>query len=91
MLVCPGFVATDLRKNALGVDDAVGHQTPLAMRKVATAQEVAESIYHGGVKRKELLVLSNVDWRARVFARYFPRLFEWVLMSRTARLKPRRR
>ncbi|MBP8185521.1 MAG: SDR family oxidoreductase [Pseudomonas sp.] len=90
MLVCPGFTATDLRKNALLGASQVANQPPLAMRKLATAQEVAEAIYRGAVKRKSLLVLANVDWRARLLARYFPRLFERVLLPRLSRLKARR-
>ena len=90
MLVCPGFTATDLRKNALVGDGSVAAQPPLAMGKVASPQDVAEAIYHGALKRRRLLVLSNVDWRARVLARFFPRLFERVLLPRLSGLKPQR-
>ncbi|WP_137887414.1 SDR family oxidoreductase [Pseudomonas sp. 2FE] len=89
MLVCPGFTATDLRKNALVGDDSSAHQPPLAMGKVASTQEVAEAIYQGALKRRRLLVLSNVDWRARLLARFFPRLFERVLLPRLSGLKPK--
>lgn len=82
MLVCPGFTATDLRKNALVGDASISPQPPLSMGRVASAQEVAEAIYRGACKRRRLLVMSNVDWRARVLARYFPRLFERVLLPR---------
>lgn len=87
MLVCPGFTATDLRKNALIGDTSISAQPPLAMGRVASAQDVAESIYHAAVKRKRLLVMSNVDWRARLLARYFPRLFERVLLPRMSGVK----
>ena len=91
MLVCPGFTATDLRKNALVGDGSVAPQPPLAMGKVASAQDVAEAIFHAALKRRRLLVLSNVDWRARVLARFFPRVFERVLLPRLSGLKPGRR
>jgi len=87
MLVCPGFTATDLRKNALIGDASISAQPPLAMGRVASAQDVAEAIYHAAVKRKRLLVMSNVDWRARLLARYFPRLFERVLLPRMSGVK----
>ena len=90
MLVCPGFTATDLRKNALVGGTDVANQPPLAMRKLASAHDVAESIYRGALKRKPLLVLDNVDWRARLLARYFPRVFERVLLPRTSRMRARR-
>lgn len=87
MLVCPGFTATDLRKNALVGDASISAQPPLAMGKVASAQDVAEAIYRAALKRKRLLVMSNVDWRARVLARYFPRLFERVLLPRMSGIR----
>ncbi|WP_339486588.1 SDR family oxidoreductase [Pseudomonas sp. EL_65y_Pfl2_R95] len=90
MLVCPGFTATDLRKNALVGDGSVAPQPPLAIGKVASAQDVAEAIYQGALKRKRLLVLSNVNWRARLLARFFPRLFERVLLPRLSGLRPQR-
>ena len=89
MLVCPGFTATDLRKNAL-VGDAAAARPPLAMGRVASAQDVAEEFYQAAIKRKRLLVLSNVNWRARLLARYFPRLFERALLPRMSGLKPER-
>lgn len=89
MLVCPGFTATDIRKNALVGDGSVTTQPPLAMGKVLSAHDVAEAIYLGAIKRKRLLVLSNVDWRARILARFFPRVFERLLLPRLSGLKPR--
>lgn len=88
MLVCPGFTATDLRKNALIGDGSISPQPPLAMGTVAAAADVAEAIYQGALRRRKLLVLSNVDWRARILARFFPRLFEKVLLPRLSGLKP---
>ncbi|CAD5107587.1 SDR family oxidoreductase [Zestomonas carbonaria] len=88
MLVCPGFTATDLRKNALVADGSVTRHPPLAIGKVAAPQDVAEAIYQGALRRRRLLVLSNIDWRARLLARYFPRLFERVLLPRISGLKP---
>lgn len=88
MLVCPGFTATDLRKNALVGDGSVGPQPPLAVGRIASAQDVAEAIYQGALRRRRLLVLSNVDWRARWLARFFPRLFERLLLPRLSGLRP---
>lgn len=88
MLVCPGFTATDLRKNALVGDGSMAQQPPLAIGKVASAQDVAEAIYRGALQRRRLLVLSNINWRARLLARFFPRLFERVLLPRLSGLKP---
>lgn len=88
MLVCPGFTATDLRKNALVGDGSMAQQPPLAIGKVASAQDVAEAIYRGALARRRLLVLSNINWRARLLARFFPQLFERMLLPRLSGLKP---
>lgn len=84
MLVCPGYTATDLRKNVLVGDGSTAPQPALAVGRVASPQDVAESIYQGALKRRRLLVLSNLDWRARLVARCFPRAFEHLLLPRLA-------
>ncbi|MBE7927400.1 MULTISPECIES: SDR family oxidoreductase [Pseudomonadaceae] len=84
MLVCPGYTATDLRKNVLVGDGSTAPQPALAVGRVASPQDVAESIFQGALKRRQLLVLSNLDWRARLVARCFPRLFDSVLLPRLA-------
>ena len=78
MLVCPGFTATDLRKNALVGDAGLAPSPPLAMGRVASAHDVAEEIYRAALKRKRLL------------ARYFPWLFERALLPRISGIKPGR-
>jgi NAD(P)-dependent dehydrogenase (short-subunit alcohol dehydrogenase family) len=84
MLVCPGYTATDLRKNVLVGDGSTSPQPVLTMGRVASPKDVAESIYQGALKRRRLLVVSNLDWRARLVARCFPRLFEHLLLPRLA-------
>ena len=76
MLVAPGFTATDIYRNALEADGSVTIN-PLDMPGKATSPaDAAEEIYQAARKRKRLLVMSNVDWRARIFARCLPGLFE---------------
>ncbi len=82
MLVCPGYTATDLRKNVLIGDGSTAPQPALTVGRVASPQDVAEAIFQGALKRRRLLVLSNLDWRARMVARCFPRLFEQRLLPR---------
>ncbi|MNO66198.1 putative oxidoreductase SadH [compost metagenome] len=88
-LVCPGFTATDLRKNALVGDGSVIRQPASVLgSEVASPRDVAEAIYQGALRRKRLLILSNVNWRARILARFFPRLFEKLLVPKMSGLKP---
>ncbi|MFJ3262375.1 SDR family oxidoreductase [Pseudomonas sp. NPDC086581] len=88
-LACPGFTATDLRKNALVGDGSVIRQPAVVLgAEVASPRDVAEAIYQGALRRRRLLVLSNVNWRARLLARFFPRLFEKLLVPKMSGLRP---
>ena len=89
MLVSPGFTATDIRKNALVGDGSVAQATTAMPFKVSAPAEVAEAIYRGACRRKRQLILSNVDWQARLIARFFPRLFERWMVPRLSGVKVR--
>lgn len=82
MLVCPGLTATDIYKNALQADGSVTNSPLELTGKTTTPVDVADEIYLAARKRKRLLVMSNVDWRARLFARCLPGLFERYLAHR---------
>lgn len=82
MLVCPGFTATDIRKKALVGDGSVTAQPIPFVGKVNAPQDTAEAIYRAAVRRKRLLIHSNVNWLARLLARLSPRLFEHWLVPR---------
>lgn len=82
MMVCPGFTATDIYKNALQGDGGIVKKPFTLSGKAASPADVAEEAYVGAVKRKRLLLLSNVDWRVRLFARFFPVFFERYLAHR---------
>ena len=45
MLVCPGYTATDLRKNVLVGDGSTAPSPVLDIGRVASPQDVAEAIY----------------------------------------------
>ncbi|WP_047945191.1 SDR family NAD(P)-dependent oxidoreductase, partial [Pseudomonas aeruginosa] len=51
-LACPGFTATDLRKNALVGDGSVTRQPVQVLgSQVASPVEVAEAIFQGAARR----------------------------------------
>ena len=58
MLVCPGYTATDLRKNVLVGDGSTAPSPVLDIGRVASPQDVAEAIYQGALRRRALLVHS---------------------------------
>ena len=84
MMVCPGFTATDLRNNVLVGDGSTSPKPALGVGRVNAPQDVAEAIYQGAVRRRQLLVLSNVDWRSRLLARCCPKLYELLVLPRLA-------
>ena len=84
LLVCPGFTATDMHRNALAGDGSVNAPALLAVGRVASAQDVAEAIFQGALRRRTQLVISNVGWRGQLLSRWFPRLFQRLVLSRTA-------
>lgn len=88
MLVCPGFTATDILKNALVGDGSVVRQPVPFVGPVSSAQDTAAEIYRAACKRKRLLILSNVTWVARLLARLCPSLFERFVVPRISGLKP---
>lgn len=87
MMVCPGFTATDINKNALQGDGTPARDRGVLVGRVASPATVADCIYRGALKRKRLLVLSNVNRLARVLARLFPKRFE-RMMSQRFRIHP---
>ncbi|MDE1464952.1 SDR family oxidoreductase [Spartinivicinus sp. A2-2] len=76
MLVCPGFTATDLNRNALQGDGGIDTHTFSWQGQLSSAVDVAEAIYQGALQRKRLLVLSNLNKSARFLYRLFPSFFE---------------
>jgi len=82
MLVCPGYTATDLRKNVLVGDGSTAPSPVLDIGRVASPQDVAEAIYQAALRRRALLVHSNLDWKARLLARWCPRLYQHLLLPR---------
>jgi len=82
MMVCPGFTATDIEKNALDGDGRPTTHPRSTTGKIAAPDEVAEAIYRGAMRNKRLLVLSRVGKLAYLVARFFPAYYERVMTRR---------
>lgn len=87
MLVCPGFTATDLNSKALLGDGAIESSHFSWQGQLSSPVDVAEAIYQGALKRKRLLVLSNLNKGARILYRLFPSLFERFIATRISGVK----
>jgi len=78
MLVCPGFVKTNLQTRALGGDGQVTSHPQSMVGKPASAEKVAADIFKGAQKRKSLLVLTPIGklsyWISRLAPIFYERL-----------------
>lgn len=76
LLVCPGFTATSIERNALGPDGALSRRAQTRVGSQQQPAEVAEAIHRAAARRKRLLVLSPVGRLTRLLTRIAPGLYE---------------
>ena len=79
MLVCPGFVKTNLQTRALGGDGQVTSHPQSMVGKPASAEKVAADIFKGAQKRKSLLVLTPIGKLSYWISRLAPILYERLM------------
>jgi NAD(P)-dependent dehydrogenase (short-subunit alcohol dehydrogenase family) len=79
MLVCPGFVNTNLQTRALGGDGQVTAHPQSVVGKPTSAAKVAAAIYQGALKKRHLLVLTAVGKLAYWISRLTPVLYERLM------------
>jgi NAD(P)-dependent dehydrogenase (short-subunit alcohol dehydrogenase family) len=79
MLVCPGFVETNLQTRALGGDGQVTTHPQSVVGKPTSATRVADEIFKGAQLRKPLLVLTPVGKLSYWISRLFPTLYERIM------------
>jgi NAD(P)-dependent dehydrogenase (short-subunit alcohol dehydrogenase family) len=79
MLVCPGFVNTNLQTRALGGDGQVTVHPQSVVGKPTSAEKVAEAIYKGALHKRHLLVLTPVGKLAYWISRLAPVLYERLM------------
>lgn len=79
LIVCPGFIQTNLQARALGCDGRVTTRPQSRVGKQSTPEEAAEAIYEAAVKRKHLLVLTPVGKISYWISRLAPVLYERIM------------
>jgi short-subunit dehydrogenase len=79
MIVCPGFVKTNLQTRALGCDGGITTHPQSRVGGQETPENVAEAIYKGALKRKHLLVLTPLGKMGYWISRIFPILYERMM------------
>lgn len=79
MIVCPGFVETNLQTRALGGDGQVTNHPQTVVGKPTSAEHVADAIYRGLLDKRHLLVLTSVGKLAYWISRLTPVLYERLM------------
>jgi len=79
MIVCPGFVATQLQTRALGADGGIASHPRTMVGRPTTPGQVAEAVYRGTLKRKPMLVLTPMGKIGYWVSRLAPGLYEWLM------------
>ena len=79
MIVCPGFIKTNLQTRALGCNGKIASHEQTTVGKSDTPENVAKQIADGVVKKKSMLVLTFVGKLAYFVSRFFPLLYERIM------------
>jgi NAD(P)-dependent dehydrogenase (short-subunit alcohol dehydrogenase family) len=81
MIVCPGFVKTNLQTRALDGDGRVTSHPQSLVGKPASPEKIADAILKGTLRRRKLLILTPVGKLSYLISRFAPVLYE-SLMAR---------
>ncbi|WP_457554254.1 SDR family oxidoreductase [Desulfobacula sp.] len=79
MVVCPGFIRTNLQKRALGSDGRIATHKQTRVGKEDTPENVANQIVKGIVKKKSILVLTFIGKLSYLISRLFPLWYEYLM------------
>lgn len=85
MIVCPGFVRTNLQSRALGRDGTVTQHRQSKVGREESPEAVADAIYRGAIARRRLVITTPVGklshWMNRWWPAAYERLMAWALRS----------
>ncbi len=79
MIVCPGFIKTNLQTRALGSDGNIASHAQTTVGKSDTPDNVAKQIVNGVIRRKPILVLTLIGKISYHISRFFPQLYERIM------------
>ena len=74
MIVCPGFIKTNLQKRALGSDGKIATHEQVIIGKTETAENVAKQIINSIIKKKPILIMTLMGKIAYLVHRLSPML-----------------
>jgi short-subunit dehydrogenase len=79
MIVCPGFIRTNLQTRALGCDGGLATHEQTKVGKEDTPENAARQILEGIEKKKTMLVLTFMGKLGYLVSRLFPDLYERLM------------
>lgn len=79
MIVCPGFIRTNLQTRALGCDGRVATHEQTIIGKQDTPENVARQIVKAVIKKKSILVLTFMGKVGYLLSRISPMLYEYLM------------
>ncbi|MCK5695300.1 MAG: SDR family oxidoreductase [Desulfobacula sp.] len=79
MIVCPGFIRTNLQTRALGGDGKIATHEQTTIGKEDTPENVARQIVKAIAKKKNILVLTFMGKLAYLISRLSPLLYEHLM------------
>jgi NAD(P)-dependent dehydrogenase (short-subunit alcohol dehydrogenase family) len=82
MMVCPGFTKTNLQDRALDGNGEVTRHPQSKVGREDKAEDVAEKVFQGVIKRKRMLVLTPVGKMTYWLTRLAPGLYETIMANR---------
>lgn len=87
LVACPGFTASNIRKNALLADGSIQAESPREENKMMTSEEVALALLKGTLKRRRDLVLTTEGKLAFFLNKWVPGVMDRVVYNHMAREK----
>ncbi len=82
LIVCPGFIRTNLQTRALGADGSVTDRPQSRIGKQSTPENAAEEIFEAAVKKKNLLILTFMGKVGYWVSRIAPVLYEKIMTKK---------
>jgi dehydrogenase/reductase SDR family protein 7B len=87
LVACPGFTASNIRKNALLADGSTQAESPREESKMMSSDEVAVAILNAVRKRKRDLILTTEGKLASFLNKWVPGLMDRVVYNHMAKEK----
>jgi len=79
MIVCPGFIKTNLQQRALGSDGNIATHEQTRVGKQSTPEEAASQIVKHAARRDDMVVLTGMGKLGYLISKLAPKLYERIM------------